>query len=225
LMEESALEAGMTAAARPEQHALVGGRACLDFANTLAPRHPEPGAELRDYTPTYQDLVAWAARARLLTPAQRHRLTAAAGADPEGAAAVLQDARRLREATYQAFSAIAQGLPAPPDALGAIQDAYLAALQTAQLGPVPAGLDWRWPKEDDRLERVVWPLARSAVDLAVSGQLARVKRCPGDDGQCGWLFLDTSKNATRRWCSMRTCGSRVKSRRQAARLRAARVSR
>ncbi|HVH24413.1 MAG TPA: ABATE domain-containing protein [Pseudonocardia sp.] len=205
-------------AGRPEQ---VGGSAGLDFANTVGPRLPGPGREARDYLPGYPELVGWAEHAGLLTAGQRHRLTALAAADPVGAAAVLGAARRLREAIYQTFAAVARGEPAPPAALAEIQAAYLSALDSAELGPAPAGLDWRWP-ERGPLSQVLWPIARAAVELAVSGRLPRIRQCPGDDGQCGWLFLDTSKNATRRWCSMRTCGSRVKSRRQAARLRAAR---
>lgn len=68
---------------------------------------------------------------------------------------------------------------------------------------------------------MVWPIAVSAVELALSEHLGRVRRCPGDDGRCGWLFVDLSKSGTRRWCSMRTCGSRLKSRRQVERLRLA----
>jgi predicted RNA-binding Zn ribbon-like protein len=202
----------------------VGGSAGLDFANTIGPRLPGPGREVRDYLAGYPELVGWAERAELLTAGQRDRLTALAAADPTGAAEVLRSARRLREAIYQTFAAVARGEPAPPAALAEIKASYLAALDSAELGPVPSGLDWRWP-EHGPLSQVLWPVARAAVGLAVSGQLARIKQCPGDDGQCGWLFLDTSKNATRRWCSMRTCGSRVKSRRQAARLRAARDQR
>jgi predicted RNA-binding Zn ribbon-like protein len=196
----------------------------LDFVNTLGPRRPHTGTEPHDYIPNYLELVRWAAHARLLTSEQRHYLTAAADADPEVANAVHQEAQRLREATYDAFAALAHGESAPSGALATIQGAYLQALRNAHLRPVPTGLDWRWP-DYGPLEQVLWPIARSAVDLVVSGQLARIKQCPGDEGQCGWLFVDTSKNATRRWCSMSTCGSRVKSQRQAARLRAARAAR
>jgi predicted RNA-binding Zn ribbon-like protein len=193
----------------------------LDFANTVGPRLPHPGRQAHDHLGDYTELVGWAEHAGLLTAGQRDRLTELAAGDPAGAAAVLRTARALREAIYASFAAVARGEPAPPAALADIRGAYLDALDAAELGPVPAGLDWRWP-EDGPVAQVLWPIARDAVQLAVSGRLDRIRQCPGDDGQCGWLFLDTSKNATRRWCSMRTCGSRVKSRRQAARLRAAR---
>jgi len=214
----------VTTTTRQVLPAAVGGRACLDFANTVGPRLPKPGVEPHDYIPGYQELVTWSAQCGLLTAVQQRRLTGAAEADPEGAVAIHQDARRLREATYQAFAAIAHGRQAPQAALATIQDAYVAALRNGRLAAVPAGLDWSWP-ERGPLGQVLWPLARSAVDLATSGRLARIKQCPGDDGQCGWLFLDNTKSDTRRWCSMRTCGGREKSQRQVARHRAAHPSR
>lgn len=82
-------------------------------------------------------------------------------------------------------------------------------------------MSWTWREDDEALERVLWPVARSAVELAVSGRLDRVKQCPVPDGGCGWLFLDTTKNGIRRWCSMQGCGGRAKARRQYARRQAA----
>jgi predicted RNA-binding Zn ribbon-like protein len=66
---------------------------------------------------------------------------------------------------------------------------------------------------------VWWPVVRSAVELATAGPLERVKQCPAPEG-CGWLFLDTTKNRIRRWCSMDECGGQAKARRQTARRRA-----
>src|ERR671937_151533 len=83
--------------------AMVAGRPCLDFANSIAPRRPEPGAEQEDRIPGYRELLAWAASAGVLTPAQERRLAAAGEADPDGASAVHADALRLREAIYQTF--------------------------------------------------------------------------------------------------------------------------
>ncbi|MFT4164375.1 MAG: ABATE domain-containing protein [Microlunatus sp.] len=207
----------------PDFASLVGGAVCLDFANTVGPRRPSPEDRPTDHIPDVQRLLGWAAHVGLLTGQQSAVLSRSADQDPESAAAVLGDARWLREAIYDAFSAVADGAQAPQVALDAIQSAYLTALSQARLTRVSSGLGWEWPNSDS-LEQVLWPIARSAVDLALSDQLARVRRCPGDDGHCGWLFLDLSKSGTRRWCSMRTCGSRVKSRRQVERLRTARAS-
>lgn len=192
----------------------MGGRPCLDFANTVGPRRPAPGVAPHDYLPGYPELVTWAAGARILPEEQAPRLGAAAGDS------VYREAMCLREAIYLAFDAVADGRTAPPAALAAIEDAYRAALRHAHLRP---GSGWAWP-DDGPPEQLLWALAHDAVDLLTSGPLDRIKVCPGDDGTCGWLFVDTSKNAARRWCSMRTCGSRVKSRRQVARVRATRIA-
>jgi predicted RNA-binding Zn ribbon-like protein len=60
------------------------------------------------------------------------------------------------------------------------------------------------------LDELLWPVAVDAWDVLTGPALARVHECPGDDGQCGWLFVDTSRSGTRRWCDMRTCGNRAK---------------
>ncbi len=205
--------------------ALVGGRVCLDFANTVGPRRPSPGEQATDHIPDFRQLARWAVHAGLLPAKRGAALGELAAADPTTASSVMADARRLREAIYEVFAAVADGVQVPQPALDEIQEAYLAALGQARLAPVAAGLDWCWPDpgpDHAQLAQVLWPIARSAVDLALSGHLARIRRCAGDDGHCGWLFLDVSKSGTRRWCSMQTCGSRVKSRRQVERLRAKR---
>ena len=80
------------------------------------------------------------------------------------------------------------------------------------MAPAGGGYDWSWAGRPDDLARPLWPVARSAVELLTLGDLARVRECPGA-GDCGWLFYDTSRNGSRRWCSMEGCGSRVKMRR------------
>ncbi len=77
---------------------------------------------------------------------------------------------------------------------------------------------WTWDADIRALDRMLWPIVSSAIELLTSHDLRRVKECPGA-GDCGWLFFDTSKNGTRHWCSMEGCGSRVKMRRQYARTR------
>jgi predicted RNA-binding Zn ribbon-like protein len=91
----------------------------------------------------------------------------------------------------------------------------------ARIVPDGGELRWAWDEADQALDAMVWPVARSAAELATSGQLHRIKECPFHEGGCGWLFLDGTKNAIRRWCSMQDCGGRAKARRQYARRRAA----
>ncbi|MBN1859137.1 CGNR zinc finger domain-containing protein [Candidatus Bipolaricaulota bacterium] len=78
---------------------------------------------------------------------------------------------------------------------------------------------WGWSDAEDQLEWPVWILARSAADLLTSDERDRVRRCAGPD--CGWLFVDISRNHSRRWCDMADCGNRAKARRSYARKRQA----
>jgi len=77
---------------------------------------------------------------------------------------------------------------------------------------------WLWAEGGKALDCVLWPIARSAADLLTEGPLGAIRRCEGKG--CGWLFLDTSRNRTRRWCDMRICGNRAKARRHHERMKA-----
>ena len=129
---------------------------------------------------------------------------------------VFERAIALRAAVTRVFRALAAGKDPSPDNLALLQFEYLVALHHARLEPRTTsspGMDGR-----DALDRPLWDVARSAIDVLTQDDLKRVKECPGAD-DCGWLFYDTSKNASRRWCSMEGCGSRVKMRHQYARKR------
>ena len=67
------------------------------------------------------------------------------------------------------------------------------------------------------MEWVLWPIVQSAADLLTTESLDRVRLCKAED--CGCLFVDASKNRSRRWCAMSDCGNRAKVRRHRQRLR------
>ena len=187
---------------------LLGGRLCLDFVNTV-----EPGRdEVRDdYLRSYADLVAWGRHAGALTEDEAEGLRREAARRPEAARATLQDAITFREALYRLFAAAMEGSPPAAADMAICNDALAAALARARLIPTTDGFTWSWDDDPHALERVLWPVARSAADLLTSGDLTRVRACAGQP--CGWLFVDTTKNCSRRWCSMEGCGSRAKARR------------
>jgi predicted RNA-binding Zn ribbon-like protein len=193
---------------------LTGGALCLDFTNTMDWRlRPQPQEWLTDYA----DLVAWSRHVQILTDAQTSALLTRAAAQPDAACAVLDRALTLREAIYRIFVAVAHAAaPAPPD-LAILNTELAGAL--ARLRVVPAGADfaWDWDVPAGALDWMLWPVVRSTADLLVSDALSRVHECGGTD--CGWLFLDTSRNGSRRWCSMDGCGNRAKARRHYARQR------
>ncbi|MGQ0815472.1 MAG: CGNR zinc finger domain-containing protein [Gemmatimonadota bacterium] len=187
---------------------MIGGRTCLDFVNTGSQRRVGP---FKEKLASYEDLVAWANHAGQLSEEEAGHLRAKAAKDPQGAQAVLERGRALREAIYRVFTARHEGKALPAEDLALISGEHARAAVHRVLTPVGVGscnFDWQ---TFDALDRSLWPVAVSAVNLASSESAARVKECATDN--CNWLFLDTSKNKSRRWCDMKDCGNRAKARR------------
>jgi predicted RNA-binding Zn ribbon-like protein len=183
-------------------------RLCLDFANTLEGRltsHPQESFR------SYGDLLSWGQLAGAVAPEPASRLGREATRRIAEATATLDRAIALREATYRIFSAVA-GMRTPEasdlDHLNAVLRDALAALQVT---PTADGFVWAWGGKRQELGFVLWPIAQSAAELLTSVDRPAVRECAAPD--CGWLFLDTSRNHSRRWCDMKACGNRAKARR------------
>jgi predicted RNA-binding Zn ribbon-like protein len=209
---------------RPKQGAdptfprLLGERLCLNFANSVENR---AGTEPEEFLRSYADLVRWGRHAGELSISEVLLLLAEGERRPDDAAATLARALALREAIYRVFRAIAhEEFPGEQD-LATVHQELLAALAQTRFTATADGFDLTWSGDDSDLDRVIWPVARSAADLLLTGDPRRVKQCAGPDGGCGWLFYDESKNGSRRWCSMEGCGSHAKMRRYRARKRPA----
>ncbi|MBI2081511.1 MAG: CGNR zinc finger domain-containing protein, partial [candidate division NC10 bacterium] len=101
--------------------------------------------------------------------------------------------------------------------LAVLNAALAEALPLLGLVPEGNGFTWEWTANGQRLDRMLWPVARSAAELLTSGELARVRECEAES--CAWLFMDRSRNRSRRWCDMKTCGNRTKARRHYERKR------
>ena len=91
-------------------------------------------------------------------------------------------------------------------------------MNRSQIVSTADGFAWAWSDEQAALDPMLWRIARSAADLLTSGELGRVRECA--DEVCGWVFLDMSKNQSRRWCDMKECGNQAKSRRHYERIKA-----
>jgi predicted RNA-binding Zn ribbon-like protein len=192
------------------------GRLCLDFTNTVRFR---PVSERRDLISSHGDLLAWARQATIITPGEAASLDAMASERPREAAVALGLARTARESAYALFSAHAAGLPAPASELLTLNRIVGRAMARAGVAPAGGRFEWGWPGMEPDLDRVTWWVVRSSAELLTSMDLTFVRECASYD--CGWLFLDTTRNRNRRWCDMRTCGNRAKSRRHYERRRAA----
>jgi predicted RNA-binding Zn ribbon-like protein len=194
----------------PYLPSFVGGAASLDFVNTVDPRHAE---DRDDCLRSYQELVRWAQAAGLLTAAESSDLKRRAEADPGAADAVHRRALDLREALYRLLTPKASSAshPSRGDGLALLNDEAHRASAMAELTPTDGGWSWQWKPTPD-LDRMLWPIVRSATELLTSDRRDRVRECEGANG-CGWLFVDTSKSGRRRWCDMRVCGNRAKARR------------
>jgi predicted RNA-binding Zn ribbon-like protein len=196
-----------------ETLALLGGALCLDFANTIG---NHKGAKPSEHLVSYADLVAWSRRAGILTNRAAQELLSQAARHPSEASDVLQRARTLREAIYRIFSAIAAGASAKSADLKILNRSLGDALVNSRLVPTKNGFAWGWADETT-LDQMLGVVARSAADLLTLGKLDRVRQC--SDEVCGWLFVDTSKSRSRRWCDMNDCGNRAKARRYYRRIR------
>jgi len=205
---------------------LVGGRLCLDFVNTIggrradaARRKREPHAVviLRDKLNDYIDLLVWSQRAGLLTEAELQALVREGKRREREAASVLARALALREALYGICKAVVDKRSPPARDLELLNQELAEARSHESLIVAADGFDWQWTGGSNALDRMLWPVARSAAEMLTMGDLTRLHACDGED--CGWLFEDTSRNRSRQWCTMEDCGNLAKVRRFRTRLR------
>ena len=208
----------MGSARRQKPFKFRGGVLCLDFVNTLAWRLTDRPVE---YLLSYEDLLTWGRQADLLAPDETKALSGRATTDLESVRAMLSRALALREAIHGVFSAAIAGNPQDEGALSALNRELSGALSRLRVVPAEGGsYIWAWDRGGEEgggppLERPLWPVARSAAELLTSSKLGRVKVCAGEG--CGWMFLDDSRNASRRWCDSRDCGNRERVRKHLAR--------
>ena len=190
----------------------VGGDASLDFVNTAdwTPRGLE-----RDRFTDYSRLIEWARGAGLLDAPEARRAAQAAVRHPRRAAAAFDAARAARAVLRDVLAAAVDHRPASHElerfnALLADAAAHMRVVRGAD-GRLTLG----WSALGDSPESLLWPVVWSAATLLSSGNVARLRVCAGHD--CGWLYVDRSRNGLRRWCEMGVCGTAEKNRRRASR--------
>jgi predicted RNA-binding Zn ribbon-like protein len=202
----------------PRELPIVGGHLALDFANTID--DPE-GPQRYDHAGTYAELVGWSARIGILRPDQADVLLAAADEHPLISSIAARRAHALRQLLIDIFTDIAvingdatagnQRLMSMAQ-WDELRPFLTDALAHAELVPGDSTYQLTWP-ETGRLDVMLGPIGLAALDLLTGQQLSRLKKCAG----CPWVFLDQSKNQSRRWCAMNDCGTHEKIRRYVTR--------
>jgi predicted RNA-binding Zn ribbon-like protein len=180
---------------------------CIDFANTRYWR----GSEAIETVHDFPEMVRWCDTNAMLGREAAERALRWSEKHGRDAAAIFDDAIALRETIYRMCFAMADGkMPEACDT-----EAINAALDRAPERRVLAHLDqtFGWQIDSIALSAagLLAPVLWSAADLIVSPEVRRLRHCW--NGQCGWLFMDDSKNGSRRWCSMQACGNRAKAHR------------
>lgn len=196
----------------------TGGTPALMLANTLDWRLREHPVELLGGV---DDLLTWAWSANALELAEAKRLRTWSAEHPRLAARALEQVRELREAAASIFQAKVADKPIADRALATLDQVYREAMAARTLRVDGATVRWTWQDSDPKptepsrrtpeIDRIRWAVAIDAVRLLTGPEGDRVRQCA--DAECGWFFLDESRNRSRRWCSMEACGNRNKVRR------------
>ncbi len=166
----------------------------------------------------YRDLLAWSQHTGLLAETEAQKLIRACRQRQEEATLVLKRALALREAIYRICKAILDKTPPRRPDLDLLNQELAIAHGRVKLASGKESFVWEWTQGRNTLDRMLWQIADSAAELLTTDDLTCLRECGGEN--CGWLFLDTSKNHSRQWCDMRDCGNLAKVRRFRSRLRA-----
>jgi len=196
----------------------IGGRLCLDFVNTVGGRvsrgahgRDYADAAIRDKIANYQDLLGWSVLAGTTDRRRAGVLALLAAREAQEAAGVFARAVRLREALFRIFKCVLEAWRPPAADADVLRRELSIARSHQRLSAHGGRFIWTFPERLTALDSILWPVPLSAAELLTSGGLASLGQCAGEN--CGWLFLDTSRNHRRQWCDMQDCGNRAKVRR------------
>jgi predicted RNA-binding Zn ribbon-like protein len=186
---------------------LIAGHPALDLVNTLDWRFRDDAPE--ELLVTYTDLLDFAQQSGILSPTQARRLLR--GGEESKTSMTLSAVRGLREAAAETFYAALDGRKPSASSIARLESQFKAARAHQKLSVNGTDARWEFLPAESSLELPLWRLSLSIQDLMTSEEAAMVRACAKPD--CRWLFLDTSKNHSRRWCDMKVCGNRMKARR------------
>jgi predicted RNA-binding Zn ribbon-like protein len=190
-----------------------GGQLSLDFVNSVDGRVELNGNDytiLKDKINNYEDLVDWAKTIGILNETTARNLVSLAGQKGKVTNRVFERAIKLRESLYRIFISIVENRVPLKEDIEVLNNECSAVREQQKLVYTSRKFSWNYELTDEP-DNMIWQVALSGAELLLSDQLKRVKQCPGTN--CGWLFLDASKNGSRQWCDMKDCGNVAKVRR------------
>ncbi|HEX9731162.1 MAG TPA: CGNR zinc finger domain-containing protein [Thermoanaerobaculia bacterium] len=183
----------------------LAGALCVAFVNTAGARdnNRQQGAK------SYAELVTWAQQAGVLSTNEAERLRRLAAERPEDAEAVYTRAAKLRYALARIFLATLKDQNPDDTDLGTVNAAVAGAMPVLRLVPQDSGVAVGWSGDDDALDRMLWPVAYSALEtlVAITGH-PHVRQCAAKE--CALYFLVASGSRKRLFCST-VCGNRARS--------------
>jgi predicted RNA-binding Zn ribbon-like protein len=194
--------------------AYVGGDVSLDLVNTTD--WTERGLE-SDRLTDYDRLIQWARGGGILALSEERRLRQRAGAHPRQAAAAYAAALHTREVLQRVFSSVANNrmTSSTLDDLNELLAESATPIRMVRTTGQGVRITRTWAGFGEELESPLWPIVWSAAELLASHETDALRICAGVD--CGWMYVDRSRNHLRRWCEMATCGTAAKNRRRAQR--------
>ena len=184
-----------------EPFLFVGERLWLDFVNT---QFADKGQSV-DLLGDFEALLRWLAAAQAADAKARENAAAWSRRDQEE---MVEYAVRLRSVLRQAAEGLAQGKEIGDAALGMLNEVLGSQRNFTHLARTAAGYETTVRSEWVSRLALLAPLAASVADTLTGDDLTRLRNC--EDPACLLYFYDTSKNKTRRWCSMELCGNRHK---------------
>lgn len=186
-----------------EEIEIVGGHPAVDFINTV---HNWTESPPPDYLAGFDDYVRWCELQGLIRDAVPDFL----GRPEAEKRKAFREARALRDSLHELFATVARGETLPAGPLDHLNEVVRRTVTWRRLAPASdrSGISCQWDFGEAPAGALLGPAAWKAAEFLELGPLDRLKECPADD--CGWLFVDLSKNRSRQWCSMATCGNTAK---------------
>jgi predicted RNA-binding Zn ribbon-like protein len=197
----------MTSSVQDRPFQLIAGHLALDLVNTLDWRFRDDGPE--ELLASYNDLLRFSTQSGLLTAKQIRQIFRSS--TESAAADALVACRELREAAAEILYAAVDDRTPSALQIKILERCFKEARSHQRLAWSGSRLAWEWPASEYGPELPLWMLSLSTARFLISDDMHRLRACEKPD--CRWLFLDTSKNHTRRWCDMKICGNRMKARR------------